>query len=353
MPDLIPVSTLNGKESPIPPVTPDAKKMSDERMSRLATHARRFAGAVVPNSEEEKERARREKAGEGGDNNSSASPAKEDPKPPAPTGKEGEGEPPKKDDKANPPAKEPEKTPAGSTNWEELSKGHQSRADKAEQRLADLEKELNELKPYKEQVTAFTSDPMTFITKNLPNLAKQLASAGDPIKMVETEMVDFQKELDKQFFQTFGEDWRFDQTEAMRPGTPSFRYKLALDDRLTDIRTRYRNFADESKRKAELAERAVQEDKQRLEKDFGLTAEDFAAADRYVSEKNITYYDLVKAILIDKIIQQKISVIAPPPPISRDITSGPKGGDHTTPTKVKVSEEGMRLIARFGRAALK
>lgn len=344
MPEPQVVSTLTGKEKPVPPVTEDVKKSSDARMSKIIQHAARFSGAVVPNSAEERERTRTEKAGgaEKPTNGASTSPAQEKP---TPSGEE------KPSAETAPKPTEPPKI-----NWEEESKKHQSRADKFEGSLKEVQtkhdelvKQVDSLKIYKEQVDAFTADPVTFLMKNAPQLAQRLATSGDPIKAIESELTEYQKELDKQFFQTYGEDWRFNETESLKPGSPSFRYRLALDDKLLDIRSRYRNHVDEQRNKQAAAEKQIAEDKEKLKKDFGLTEEDIAKADEIFSKKPLTYYDLVKAIYFDAIIQKKIESLQPPAPVSRDITTGPKGGDGVVTPKTVLSDEGKKIAARFGK----
>lgn len=355
------VSGLSGNEKVVPPVTSDLKKASDDRMSKLLKHAQRYSGAAVPVSTNEREKLRSEKV-------KGAEPTQ-----PAEAVSVTEPAKPKQDEvkepaeKVNDVAEASEPTTAdGKPDWQKLtehwrgeSKKFQSELDSTKAKRDEELKELDslrtrakELEVYEQQVKGFTSDPIGYMMKYAPDLAKQIQSLGDPVKMLEKELTDFQTELDKAFRKQFGEDWRFSETEALRPGTPSFRYKLAVDDQLSEIRGRYRNHQDTQRRKQEEVAKKVAEDREKLVKEFNFTEADFKEADKYFAEHGLTYYDTVRALLVDKIIQRKLDAILPAPPAPADTSEAPKGDASTVEKKVKVSDQGKQILARLGRRAL-
>lgn len=335
-----------GKETPPPPVTSDIKDRSDQRMSGFLRSIERNPQKV-------------------GANFSAPTPtvgAKPDGAvtPPAPTS---QATPPptpvapKKDEPKPPePPKPPVKVTPPAINYEEEYKKHQSRADKLQLELdsykgkkAIPEEEFTALSEAKTKVDAFVADPVGFMLKYTPDIAKKLSAAGDPLKMVELEVQDFKSELDKQFETQLGKDWRFDATEALTPGTPSFRYKLAIEERTAEVRNRYHQSVHEAAENQRLAAEEKAKDIAKIKSEFNFTDEDIKRAEENLAKMKVSHYTFLKLGLMDDILQRKLSAIVQPPTPPPDLSHRPAAEDGEEPKKkVEVSERGREMLSRLG-----
>lgn len=356
--DLQVVSSLSGKETP-PPSAAEVKPFSDARMARFASQIQRRAG-VVPNSTE-KEQAAKDKAAEAaGESNTNGADANQH----TSSQQQQDDQKPKDNGTPAPGDKKPEPKPVKPEDtvdyWKAESAKHQSRADKFdlqlksefEPKLKTLTDENEGLKKYQKMVEEFTNDPVSYLGKNLPHLAQQLAASSDPVKMVEVQVSEFQKELDKAFAKQLGEDWKFNEVEALRPGTPSFRYRLAIDDKISEIRTQYRNSIEERNRRVKEAEQMVLSDKRKIKEEFGFSDDDLAEVDRAVTS-DISYYNVAKAILIDKILAKRLASVETSSRLPPDVANAARGADNARePEKQKLSDGGRMVLARLGRGAL-
>jgi hypothetical protein len=356
---------LGGSEAPVPPLTKEAKDRSDARMGKFISHAQRRAGVVVPTSaEKDAQQKISQPSGQ----------TAETPKEPQKSS-DGSGEPTPPQDKPTEPAKqEPVKSSEQEKKdepkkdsleyWRAQAAHHQSRADAAEAELKPLREktkdgeyvakaELEELRQSKKYVDDFVNDPVGFVMKRMPDLGERLAAAGDPIKLIESEVSAVQRELDKKFIEAYGSEWRFNEVEALKPGTPSFRYKLALEDSIASIRDRQRQYVESQRRSIEEAKNAKGQAREKLKKEFGLTDDDLANADKVLSEtpRSEVYYYLAKAVLLDKILENRLKSIPPPTAPSPDLTGTPGAQPPTTEKKPEISETGKRLLHTLGPRA--
>jgi hypothetical protein len=342
------VSSLSGNEAPPPPLTPERKEFSDNRMGMLSRHALRHAGVDI--STKPKEGKKDETPS--GNTAEGAAPVKET------------SQPKPVDDKSKTPEPTPKKESEGSkteVDWTEEARKHQSRADKAEAKLKEMEpqftereNQIKELGKYKEQVESFVADPVTFMTKYAPSLAQKLAQAGDPIKLVENELSTFMQDLDKQFFTQYGQDWRYNEVESIQPGTASFRYKLAMDDRRNQILSDYRGKIEADRKRMEQAVTQVAEDKKKLATEYGFTDKDFAEADAFFKENKMNYYTLAKAALFDKILAKKLEGVVHSPSPSPEVGDiGTRGEIGSGEKKPKLSEGTRQMLSRLGSRGIR
>ncbi len=355
-----------GKVTPdVPVATPEIKERSDKRMAMLSKSfindaQRQQSTSGKPESEIQKQ-----------------TPQSSVPKPPVTqTGavqlevagkpKVDGQEPPKKPEEVKPPTekkevKPPEEKPAVQKKLtiddvEKERKAQQSRADKLD---ADYRKLQEESKAWQtervallekaELVDKFNSNPVQFINERLPELGKQLAGAGDPIKMIENEVDKYHSELLTQFKKQLGEDWEPTPTELTKPGTPSFRFQLAINAKIDEVRQRSSEYITSQRRREEEIVRQNNLDKEALITEYGFTEEDFKEANEILKKEGITYKNLIKLALMDKIIQQKISALPPVIEASHDVahTRGASSEQITAEEKPKLSKQGQMMASRL------
>lgn len=247
----------------------------------------------------------------------------------------------------------------GKPDWEATARSlstekasHQSRADKIQHEIGEKEKqwktEREELDRYKTTVEEFTKDPVKFIQERLPDLGEKLSVAGDPVKMIEVEVGKFAEILQSEYKKTFGEDWQFSETDAIKPGTPSFRFRLAVDSKIAEVRDKHTKYVSGQK---DLLARSSQEKMAEVEKiksDFGFTDDDIKQADEFLSKEKISWYKLYKLALLDKIIQVRLSGIVSPPPPPPDISQASGSVESIHTKKPEISEQGRAIISRIG-----
>ncbi|MEM3020502.1 MAG: hypothetical protein QW194_04225 [Candidatus Micrarchaeaceae archaeon] len=252
-------------------------------------------------------------------------------------------------------------TSAQEVNWEERAKQHQSRADKLYEQLKQKEKELEGKRIINEEeyaklvdaynkVEAFTKDPISFMHTYLPDIAAQLSNVGDPIKLVEQEVLKFRKQLDEAFKKEFGDNWRYNPAEADDPSSPHFRYRLAVADKVDEVRSKYRRTVEEYNEKLRAIERQKQEDIKRLKNEYGFTDEDIERANQRLANTQISYYDLVRLALLDDIVKLKLNVHSPIT-VPKDITTV-RSDVEPAPKKTKLSDDAKLIISRLGRKAI-
>lgn len=347
------VSSLDGKETPPPPATGDVKKRSDERMAGFMKHIqRKEANSANFTSPTPTKGDKPDGAAQG---NQTPPVTSQAPAPPAQTEKKVEPPTPpvqtKPDDKPEPPAKPKD----SKVNWEEEAQKHQSRADKLDEQLKGFtgkkvipEEEYAQLVEAKTNVDSFVKDPVGFMLKYTPQLAQQLAMAGDPVKLVEVEVANYKKQLDEQYKSQFGEDWRVDPSEMNTPGTPSFRYNLAINDKVDDVRRQYRTYTEGVSLKMQQAEQQKVADVQKIKTEFNFTDDDIAEAEKFFSQQTVSHYNLLKLALMDKIITRKLSSIPSTPPITPDLTQHRSTTEEPPQKKADVSDGGRRMLSRIG-----
>ena len=351
-----------GKQTPEPVMTPTIKEASDKRMGMLAksfmVNAPGTTGIVPDMSsnsrpEPQSKDATQPKKDAGADQQ----PTEVKPKP---------TETPKADDKAKPtekkdepvqPAKEtpPAKKKLTFDELEEERRKHQARADKAEAELAKItpektawEAERTELLKSKELVDQFTKDPVTFMQQRFPELTQKIAVAGDPVKMIEAEVGAYHAQLEKAFKTELGEDWRYSEAESLRPGTPSFRFRLAIQSKTDESRNKVSDYINSQRRNQEEIKRREVDDKKQLAEEYGFTEDHFKKADEILRKEGITYRNLVRLALIDDIIQQKLDKVVPAPAAPKDIadTRG-ASSEQDREEKPTLSKDGKRMASRL------
>jgi len=346
-----------GKVPPdVPPATPEITQRSNDRMAKLAKSytldAERYKSDAgrpekeIPKTPSQSSEPKKAEDKVGADQ--PKAPEKEVKPEETPKGTETKPkEPPKKE----PPAKK-----LSVDDLEKERRTQQARADKAETDLKKFQEdstawqtERAELLKYKEQVDQFTADPTKFVTERLPELGKKLAVAGDPVKMIESEVSEYYTQLEKAFKKDLGEDWRYSEAESMRPGTPSFRFRLAITSKTDEARQKATEYVGGQKRQLEEAQRRITLDKDELKKEYGFTDEHFKKADTILQKEGITYKNLVRLALMDEIIQQKIASLPPVHEPSPDV-SQTRGASSETPgddNKPKLSKEGRMMLRRL------
>lgn len=339
----------SGKPAPV--VTPELKSRSDQRMSGfLKSVQRRTTGTA--NSDSPATPVGAPVSG------AAATPATPPQKPAEPV-KPTSPEPVKKADEPVKPVQAPAEPTKPTVNWEEESKRHQSRADKLQDQLKEFEgkkaipdTEYTELKQAKERVDAFIADPTGFMLKYAPQLAQQLAQAGDPIKAIEGKVSQFTKQLEQQYKTQYGEDWRFSETEALQPGTPSFRYKLAIEENVAEARDEQRRYVSSQRDILANAEKTKAADKARLKEEFGFDDNDFQEAEKNLEKFQTNYYNLYRLGLLDRIIQKKLEMLPGAPRPSPDLSQSPTAQEPAPPKPVDLQKGTKQVLSRLGVSRL-
>jgi len=342
------VVDVTGKPAPV--VTPDLKERSDKRMSNFLKSVERKETGVANSSKSSQPT---------GAPASGAAPVATPPAKPAEPVVPVATEPAKKPDEVADKGKQPAEPKPATVNWEEEAKRHQSRADKLAEQYKEYEgkkaipdTEYAELVQAKERVDAFVADPTGFILKYTPQLAKQLQSAGDPIKMIEAEVSEFTDELNKQFKTQFGEDWRFSEAEALQPGNPSFRYKLAIEEKIADSRDKQRRYVEQQRDNLQKASQTKMSDIAKLKQEFGFTDEDIKQAETNLENIQTNYYNMYRLALIDKIIEKKLSLLPNAPRPAPDLSQSPASREPAAPKPVELNADTKRVLSRMGVRSL-
>ena len=236
-------------------------------------------------------------------------------------------------------------------NWAK----HQARADKEAQEKKALleekaawEKERTDLLQHKQTVEEFSKDPVAFINSRMPELGKQIASSGDPVKIIESEVETYMTDLTAKFKKEYGEDWQYSDSESIKPGSASFRYKIALQDKIDQSRQNVAGMVSKRRQSAEDAQRKILKERDELKSELGFTDEDFKTADAFFQKEGVSYKNLVKLALIDKIISMKIDQVIHPSTASPDITQTRGGSsEESGEQKQKISDRGRQVMARL------
>jgi hypothetical protein len=236
------------------------------------------------------------------------------------------------------------------TDWKSEASKHQARADKAEARIRDLEKEIETYKESKNLVDEFTKDPVSFVRQHLPSLADDLAAYNDPMKMIENGVSKYASELLQNFKKTYGEDWRYSDTEAITPGTPSFRFRVAIDAKTNELRQQYADYVNKQKAEIENAKKSIEMDRDRLKKDYNLSDDMLAEAEKRLKTEGLSYYNLVRMALFPEILDAKLKAVVPPPDIPSDRAEGVGGSGIGSggQSKNKLSKEAMKYLSVSG-----
>lgn len=330
------------KGNPAPSVTPDVKSRSDATFQKLFGQLNRSMPKEAKEPTERKEAKELKEAKEQVKAQEQAKEAKpaQEPEPDMEPGTNGEV---------------PEDIAKRVAYFEERAKSFQSKYDKLVESIKGKkpidEEEYNQLVSAKQKVDEFVKDPVSFVLNNFPELGKQLASAGDPVKMIETEVADYRDKLLAEFRKNYGQDWEFNALEAETPGTPSFRFRLAILEKMDEARGRYREQVEQARRSMQEIERNKAEDIKRLKSEFGITDEDIKKAEEILSNTKISYYNLVKLALLDDIIQKKLSSMPLPPNPAPDLTVIPQSTPKAAKPE-KLSDGTKLVISRLGRRVI-
>lgn len=326
-----------------PKLNKDMREMSNQRMGDLLS---KLVGTEKKEENFNKEKDQNKVGGET-PSEGAAPKVETSTEPQTPSGDTNQTEP----KKPEPPAKKEDSPKPTKVNYEEEYKKHQSRADKLYQEKQALEEQVGKLKEYEQVINAFQQDPVRFINEYVPDVAQQLKMHGDPVSFIESKAKEFRKELDSKFKEAYGDDWKFSESEALEPGTPSFRYKIALDDMIGNTREQYRNQVTQERTRIENRQKELQSDRERLKADFGFTDEDLQQVDEFTKNNKLSYYLIGQVALMDKIIQQKLSAIDPPPPPPPDITDAGGKSEGSGDEMKKLSKEAKSIVSRFGAKA--
>ena len=243
----------------------------------------------------------------------------------------------------------------GKIDWQVESRKHQSRADKLYEemkaknaRLEELQTQTQEMGSYKQMVDEFKVNPVEFITKNVPELVEQLRSYNDPISSIENEVGKYRKELITKFRESHGDDWEFNSTDSLEPGTPSFRFKVALEDKIAQARSRYQQTVDQVRMAKDQRQRQKEEDRKRVMQEFGLDEQGIKKVDEYLTKTSPTYYNLAKLALIDKLVQQRIDALIPPGQAPPELASSPAKKAARVEGEPELSNDMKNVVARLG-----
>jgi hypothetical protein len=236
------------------------------------------------------------------------------------------------------PEEEEEETPA-SKKWKELSKGHQSRADKLFEENKKLKDENAQLGQFKEITNAFQQDPLGFLERTAPEVVDQIRGSS-----LESYMQEVRHKLDEEVRKVTPE-FVFDGNDAWLPGTLSYQYRTRLQAAEEEYRNRGRRRQEELERTIQVNQTKIGADKARLMAEFHLTEADIVALDEQMNKLPVTYYDLAKGLLVDKIVAQRLANIPPPeqPPNKRVIT----GGGGAPPSKKKEEKKRSPEMALY------
>ena len=345
-----------GKET-LPPPAPVNQEFSNSRMRMFSSAATK----VTPD-----EWRKGDKSNSNGNDNGSGQPAtgNEAPKPnsgatgePATEAKQDSTPAPKEGEKSGEAKPAEKQAPSGKTveleKYSKLQSEHDSLKSKYEKEITEYKTNLEKIdlenKTNKELIDSFRKDPVGFINQNLPELGTQLQQAGDPVKMIGDEVTKFKKELDTAFKKQFGEEWKFNESESVSPDSPSFRYKLAIDIKTKEAIDKQRNYIGQAQTKIEQNRQRMITDKSELAKEFGFTDDDFKKAEEFINTNQVSYKNLVKMAMIDKIIELKVSSIVLPLKPGKDITDAGGNQSSTADDKgAKISKEGMSVLNRIG-----
>lgn len=351
-----------------PPKSPETKVLpsgehksaqSDNRIARLAKH--RLAHEP---KQPETESAKKVVDPSNGDKTSSEATSKEEqPKIEAKAGEE--TQPPKTPESEEKPSANKHKPDTLEFYREEAKKfqgkfdSHKAETDKVlaerEAKTKELESRIAELSKKAELVDKFETDPLSVIQAYLPDIQEKMAlQSGNPINYVEQKVSQAKTLLEEKFKKEHGSDWKFSRYEASEPGTPSFRYQLALEQVRDSAKAEFQSYVVKQREAMQSAQQRVVEDKAKLKTEFGLTDEDFAVVDEFAQKNNATYYNVAKMALIDKIIEYRIKaagVLAPHKP-QADITQS-SSSPAKIKTETKLSEGAKKMTSRLGANAFR
>jgi predicted RNase H-like nuclease (RuvC/YqgF family) len=243
-------------------------------------------------------------------------------------------------------------------DWEKEAKSHQSRADREYEQKRKIEQELTTFKTENEQlktqlqdlstaIDEFKKNPQEFIARNFPDVAKSFNLSSDPIGAIEKGVIDYRKELDKTFKSQYGEDWQFSETKALEPGTPSFRYRLAVEDKIAQLRRGYEQEVQKREQSIKNRQERITKEKQNLMSKYEFTDEDFKVVDDYMSKNELSYELVAKAVLMDKILERRMSSVPPVNPTTPELTTtgGSSAGEED---KKKFSKGAREVLGRIG-----
>lgn len=239
--------------------------------------------------------------------------------------------------------------------WQDESKKHQSRADIAESELTKLKSEqlepvIAERDRYKALVERFEKAPLDVIQDYLPQIQEQLAlNSGDNLTFVEQNVAKAKKHIDSEFAKSYGEDWRYNEFESMTPGTPSFKYKEAMETARMSARGAFSDYVQKQRQAVDAQREQVVKDKVRLKEEFGLSDDDFKTIEDFASKNSWSYYLTAKVALFDKLMNQAIekaralSPQRPPATISRTSET-----THTHTAQPDITPQGKLMASRLG-----
>lgn len=334
--------------------------VSDKRLAMLAKHA------VIHTSPDES--VEKVVVATNGEQSSSEKKVEETPKQEKakaePTQKVDGSEPPKVEKKPESEEKQKRFAPNSKEYWEDRAKQFQSKLDTREQevtktvtekdtKISEYETRIQQLESRVKLVDDFEKDPLSIIQNYLPEIQEKLAlQSGQPVNYVEQKVLQVKKSLDEKFKQELGENWKYSDYEALQPGTPSFRYKLALEQSRESAKDSFKEYVSKQKQAIADQQRQVSEDKNRLKTEFAFTDEDFDAVAKFAETNTATYYNVARLAMLDKIIEAKIKqagILAPQKP-QADITQTP-GSRGVTQAKTVVSDGAKRMVSRLGAGA--
>lgn len=343
-----------------PKLTDEVKKRSDAKLEQMFASIAKKQGATVEKTEKSQPSETQDGRGQEGAQTSPEAGKPEEKPSESPTTEESDTQKP--DEKTE--AKESEeaddqKTQRREIDWEKESKKHQSRADRLDSdlksrstELEGLRKQVDDLKSYESAVEEFKTNPVQFLVQNFPDITEQLRSYADPVGSIEAQVGKYRKDLEKRYREQHGEEWEYDPNEALTPGTASFRFKLALEDKMTEARTQYQQTVDGMRRRQEQQKEQREKDREKIQQEFDLTDEELKAVDDYMNKTPLTYYNVAKAALVDKIVEQRINALTPTPKPEKDLTEAPAGNKGKRTDDKEPSSDMKRLAARMGVGSL-
>lgn len=159
--------------------------------------------------------------------------------------------------------------------------------------LAAKDAELKQLEQVKLALDEIKREPLAFLYKQIPELAKK---------------VDLSTYVAEKLTKEFGDGFEYDASEAFRPGTPSYQYRLREEELRSELRQQQYNAQAEEERTTREREVLLNTSKAEVMKRYGLTEEQFQREIHDYSKKLVFDYNVVARLrFADDIIKAAVA----------------------------------------------
>jgi len=160
-------------------------------------------------------------------------------------------------------------------------------------RLAAKEAELRVLEQTKLALDEIKKEPLAFLYKQIPELAKK---------------VDLSTYVAEKMTKEFGDGFEYDASEAFRPGTPSYQYRLREEELRSELRQQQYTAQAEEERTTREREVLLSTSKAKVMTRYGLSEEQFQREIHDYSKSLVFDYEVVARLrFADDIIKAAVA----------------------------------------------